>query len=32
VQDAIAVGGGLALYALLLLGGHAWLTGVPLMP
>ncbi len=31
-QDAIAVGGGLALYALLLLGGHTWLTGVPLMP
>jgi len=32
VQDAIAVAGGLALYALLLFGGHAWLTGVPLMP
>jgi uncharacterized membrane protein len=31
VQDAIAVAGGLALYALLL-GGHAWLTGVPIMP
>ncbi len=31
-QNAIAVAGGLALYALLLLGGHAWLTGVPLMP
>jgi uncharacterized membrane protein len=32
VQDAIAVAGGLGLYALLLLGGHAWLTGVPLLP
>jgi uncharacterized membrane protein len=31
-QDAVAVGGGLGLYALLLLGGHAWLTGVPLLP
>jgi uncharacterized membrane protein len=31
-QDAIAVAGGLALYALLLFGGHGWLTGVPLMP
>jgi len=27
-NDAIALGGGLALYALFLMGGHRWLTGV----
>lgn len=32
VQDAIAIAGGLALYAFLLLWGHRWLTGVPLLP
>jgi uncharacterized membrane protein len=32
VQGAIAIAGGLALYVVLLLWGHRWLTGVPLMP
>ena len=30
-NDAIAVVGGLAIYLLLVLGGHAWLTGMPLV-
>jgi uncharacterized membrane protein len=29
-SDAITIVGGLALYAVFLSGGHAWLTGVPL--
>ena len=29
-SDAITIVGGLALYAVFLVGGHAWLTGVPL--
>jgi uncharacterized membrane protein len=29
-NDAITIVGGLALYAVFLRGGHAWLTGVPL--
>jgi uncharacterized membrane protein len=32
VQDAIAIVGGLALYAVLLFWGHRWITGVPLIP
>jgi uncharacterized membrane protein len=32
VQDAAAIAGGLALYALLLFWGHQKLTGVPLLP
>jgi len=32
VQDMVAVAGGLALYALILVWGHRWLTGVPLLP
>jgi uncharacterized membrane protein len=32
LQDAIVVAAGLALYALLLVWGHAQLTGVPLLP
>ncbi|MGZ8261128.1 MAG: NnrU family protein [Caldimonas sp.] len=30
-NDAIALVGGLAVYALLLFGGHRWLTGMPLL-
>lgn len=30
--DGAAIAGGLALYAVLLLWGHRWLTGVPLVP
>jgi uncharacterized membrane protein len=30
--DVAAIAAGLALYALLLLWGHRWLTGVPLLP
>lgn len=32
MQDVLAVMGGLALYALILLWGHRLLTGVPLLP
>jgi uncharacterized membrane protein len=32
VQDTLVVASGLALYAILLFGGHAWITGVPLLP
>ncbi len=32
MQDVLAVVGGLALYALILLWGHRLLTGVPLLP
>ncbi len=32
LQDVIVVAGGLALYALMLVWGHAKLTGVPLLP
>jgi uncharacterized membrane protein len=28
-NDSLAVLGGLAMYAALVLGGHAWLFGVP---
>jgi uncharacterized membrane protein len=31
-QDAAAIAGGLALYAFLLVWGHRWITGVPLLP
>jgi uncharacterized membrane protein len=30
-NDAIAVVGGLAVYVGIVLGGHAWLTGMPLV-
>lgn len=30
-NDAIAVGAGLAVYALFMLGGHEWLFGVPIL-
>jgi len=32
VQDLVAVAGGLALYVVVLFWGHAWITGVPLLP
>jgi uncharacterized membrane protein len=32
LQDVIAAAGGLALYAFMLLWGHRWITGVPLLP